>query len=137
MKARCYIHQFSKFNNFLWVRWFLGKNLSNFVSPVWKLDNPYYHYRIYIHRYIESSFDTNIRLTFFAQSEGLQISLILYKKKNRFQVVLVSRKTFYFANWRNAALSKSAKIVLSKSIFYVKNQRIYFLFFSFQLRISI
>ena len=35
--------QFSKFNNFLWVCWFLGKNLSNFVSPAWKLHNPYCH----------------------------------------------------------------------------------------------
>ena len=25
--------QFSKFNNFFWVCWFLGKNLSNFVPP--------------------------------------------------------------------------------------------------------
>jgi hypothetical protein len=25
--------QFSKFKNFLWVCWFLGKNLSNFVPP--------------------------------------------------------------------------------------------------------
>ena len=25
--------QFSKFDNFLWVCWFLGKNLSNFVPP--------------------------------------------------------------------------------------------------------
>ena len=33
--------QFSKFNNFLWVCWFLGKNLSNFVPPVWKLHNLY------------------------------------------------------------------------------------------------
>ena len=32
--------QFSKFNNFLWVCWFLGKNLSNFVPPTWKLYNP-------------------------------------------------------------------------------------------------
>ena len=37
------LHQFSKFNNFLWVCWFLGKNLSNFVPPAWKLDKPYYH----------------------------------------------------------------------------------------------
>ena len=37
------IHQFSKFNNFLWVCWFLGKNLSNFVPPAGKLNNPYYH----------------------------------------------------------------------------------------------
>ena len=25
------LHQFSKFNNFLWVCWFLGRNISNFV----------------------------------------------------------------------------------------------------------
>ena len=35
--------QFSKFNNFLRVCWFLGKNLSNFAPPVWKLHNPYCH----------------------------------------------------------------------------------------------
>ena len=35
--------QFSKFNHFVWVCWFLGKNLSNFVPPVWKLHNPYCH----------------------------------------------------------------------------------------------
>ena len=35
--------QFSKYNNFLWVCWFLGKNLSNFVPSAWKLNNPYYH----------------------------------------------------------------------------------------------
>ena len=35
--------QFSKFNNFFWVCWFLGKSLSNFVPPVWKLHNPYCH----------------------------------------------------------------------------------------------
>ena len=35
--------QFSKLNNFLWVCWFLGKNVSNFVPPIWKLNNPYCH----------------------------------------------------------------------------------------------
>ena len=35
--------QFSKFNTFLWVCWFLGKNLSNFVPLVWKLHNRYCH----------------------------------------------------------------------------------------------
>ena len=35
--------QLSKFNNFLWVCWFLCKNLSNFVYPAWKLHNPYCH----------------------------------------------------------------------------------------------
>ena len=39
--------QNSKFNSFLWVCWFLCKNLSNFVPPAWKLHNPYCH----IHRY--------------------------------------------------------------------------------------
>ena len=32
-----------KFNNFLWVGWFLGKNLANFIPLVWKLHNPYCH----------------------------------------------------------------------------------------------
>ena len=27
----------------LWVCWFLGKNLSNFVFLAWKFNNPYYH----------------------------------------------------------------------------------------------
>jgi hypothetical protein len=35
--------QNSKFNNFFWVCWFLGKHLSNFVSSVWKLHNQYCH----------------------------------------------------------------------------------------------
>ena len=35
--------QFSKFNTFFCVCWFLDKNLSNFVFPAWKLDNPYCH----------------------------------------------------------------------------------------------
>ena len=39
----CSVVQFSKFDNFLWLCWFLGKNLSNFISPVWKLHNPYCH----------------------------------------------------------------------------------------------
>ena len=39
----CPILQFSKFNNYLWVCWFLGKNISNFVSPDLKLHNLYCH----------------------------------------------------------------------------------------------
>ena len=35
--------QNSKFNHFLLLSWFLGKNLSNFVFPIWKLHNPYCH----------------------------------------------------------------------------------------------
>ena len=37
------LSQFSKFKNFLWVCCFLGKNLSNFVTSIWKLHNPYWH----------------------------------------------------------------------------------------------
>ena len=37
--------QFSKFNNFRWVRWFLGNFFSNFVPPAWKLNNLYCHNR--------------------------------------------------------------------------------------------
>ena len=37
------LHQFAKFNSFLWVCWFLAKNLFNFVSLPWKLYNWYCH----------------------------------------------------------------------------------------------
>ena len=37
---RSTLHQFSKLNNFLWVWWFLGKNLSNFVPPLENLTTP-------------------------------------------------------------------------------------------------
>ena len=42
-KSRATHTNSSKSYNFLWLCWFLGKNLSNFVPPAWKLDNPYYH----------------------------------------------------------------------------------------------
>ena len=35
--------QFTKYNNFLSVCWFLAKNLTNFVFLPRKLDNSYYH----------------------------------------------------------------------------------------------
>ena len=37
------IIQNSKFNKFLWVCWFLCKNLSNSIPPAWKLHNLYCH----------------------------------------------------------------------------------------------
>ena len=37
------LHQFSKFKDFFRVCWFLGKSLSKFVPPGWKLDNKCYH----------------------------------------------------------------------------------------------
>ena len=36
------------FASYCRVCWFLGKNLSNFIYPVWKLHNPYCHKRIYL-----------------------------------------------------------------------------------------
>ena len=38
----------------------------------------------------------------------------------------IQMKLLYFVNWHSARASKSAKIVLSKSIFYVKNQPNFF-----------
>jgi hypothetical protein len=64
--------QFSKFNNFIWVCWFLGKNLSNFVPPVWKLNNPYCH----IHHCAMSAF----QLVFSAHC--LSPHAKVHKKKN-------------------------------------------------------
>ena len=32
-----------KFNNFLWVFWFLGKTFFNFITPAWQLNSPYYN----------------------------------------------------------------------------------------------
>ena len=43
--------QFWKFNNFLWVCWFLAKNLSNFLPTIWKLHN-LYCYSMYVSFYV-------------------------------------------------------------------------------------
>ena len=37
------LHQFAKFNDFIWLQLILVKNLSNFVSFPWKLHNQYCH----------------------------------------------------------------------------------------------
>ena len=41
------LHQFAKFNNYIWVCWFFVKNLFNFVYLTWKLHN---HYISSLHR---------------------------------------------------------------------------------------
>ena len=43
------------------------------------------------------------------------------------------KKIVVFVNWRKAGLSKSARIVLSKSIFYVKSNRFFFSFKNIKL----
>ena len=37
---------FTKYNDFLFACWFFAQNVLNFVSLLWKLDNPYYHISI-------------------------------------------------------------------------------------------
>ena len=55
--------QFSKFKNFLWVCWFLCKNLSNFVSLPWKFHNPYCHNKQWSSQKKEKKY--KIFITFF------------------------------------------------------------------------
>ena len=43
MTARHYTNSQNSMIYFGYLCWFLGKNLSNFVPPAWKLNNPYYH----------------------------------------------------------------------------------------------
>ena len=44
-----YITQFSKFNNFPWLCWFLGKNLSNFYPPFENSTTPTYCHNKFTH----------------------------------------------------------------------------------------
>ena len=76
--------QFSKFNNFLWVCWFLGKNLSNFVPLVWKLHNRYCHntYHTYLlicfeHFYARNIAKIRLRFAIWAFS-SLRIQIYFY-----------------------------------------------------------
>ena len=46
------LNQFSILKDSLWVCWFLGKNFSNFVSPTWKLNSPYYYKQLNIYIFI-------------------------------------------------------------------------------------
>ena len=79
------LHQFSKLNNSLWVCWFFGKNISNFVPPAWKLNNPYYHNCHSIHEEDGShSIFLLLRSTeqypqFYAQKIGLNEGYVIYK----------------------------------------------------------
>ena len=59
----------------------------------------------------------------------INVSYVIYcclmgSKKQGFCTKINSSqmKLLYFVNWHSARVSKSAKIVLSKSIFFVKNQ---------------
>ena len=49
------LHKFVKFNSFLLVCWLLAKNLSNFVTLSWKLNNQYCHIPWFFHLQSRSS----------------------------------------------------------------------------------
>ena len=53
--------QLKRYNIFLWVCWFLGKNLSNFISLPRKHDNPYYqnpgiHFPVWLQKKMAQEF---------------------------------------------------------------------------------
>ena len=80
------LHQFSKINDFLWVCWFLGKNLLNFVSLTWKLDNSYYH-NIHVSYHFMNNFVKKVfkmkRFKTFKFSSHLQIFVFFYQQTGR------------------------------------------------------
>ena len=59
---------------------------------------------------------------------GHGVSRLMGPKKQDFcsKINCIQMKLLYFVNWHSARASKSAKIVLSKAIFYVKNQPNFF-----------
>ena len=60
-----------KFNHFLKVWWFLGKNLPNFVSPIWKLHNPYCHNEYYFSKKGTKSFTLRVRIILKTLNTGI------------------------------------------------------------------
>ena len=71
-----------KFNNFLWVCWFLDKNLSNFVPPAWKLVNPYYHNKDPQEEFCQNQEDTAFEDPFENSSQNLSENNDLSLEKN-------------------------------------------------------
>ena len=66
------LHQFSKFNNFLWTCWFSGKNLSNFVNSKCSGLNVLFitwthisdrQYATYLYNDIEESINEKLKFT--------------------------------------------------------------------------
>ena len=79
------LNQFSKFNNFLWVCWFLSKNLSNFVRLVWKSHNRY------CHNMEHAGFDLKSSLIHFSNHKLPSfISKVLHKSKLKQQRIHLS-----------------------------------------------
>ena len=77
---------------------------------------------ISIRLYAKPSWKTQVRVRnnvrlFFSPDLGYPKLVWFYQTNG-----LASRKILYFVNWHDPALSKSTKIIFSKSIFYVKNK---------------
>ena len=92
------LNQFSKFMNFLWVCWFVGKNLSNFVSS-WKLNNPYYHnirYPVHIGAEFFWKFFWNLFCNFVVMGQKwAKISIIWWSEEKKVN----NNKCVFFLIW--------------------------------------
>ena len=100
--------QFSKFNYFLLVCWFLGKKLHNFVPPAWKLHNPYCHIPRPTHQ----------------KKESPPYGLTIYKG---YREVVLSRRTVKFilkSNLTKSLLKWSQDITFPEEIFFATLVRI-------------
>ena len=94
--------QFSKFNNFLWVCWFLGKNLFNFVPMLENFKTLYCHNHLsFEHTYlmtlsclnIHPSIKLTIKTSLFIHSteplcsQSIQIFLSIFDIKKHFSKI--------------------------------------------------
>ena len=101
------LHQFSKFNNFLWICCFLGKNLSNFIPSAWKLNNPYYHNLDWsnIMYLLQASYHPTRRLV---QSSSSKTSFKFVKSSLRQTVLLFEVISFSFISSTSGSSSASS-----------------------------
>ena len=100
--------QFSKFNNFLWVCWFLGNNLLNFVSPDLKLHNRYCHTFAFFCQIVVHGIGTYKHF----------LTIIVFKGSLQCQYShwLVSRRTKdfqIFGFWNNGNLKKKTSLTMN------------------------
>ena len=102
-------YNLAKFNNFLWVCWFLGKNIFNFVPPAWKLHNPYCHIWqsswLNLRKLLCSWAPDNIPYFF-----NLQIQL----KQSTCEAVMILRSRFLDARRKRRNFSKKSSEILNE-----------------------
>ena len=68
--------------SFGYLYWFLVKNLSNFVPPAWKLDNPYCHNEDPQEEFCQNQEDTAFEDPFENSSQNLSENNDLSLEKN-------------------------------------------------------